>query len=92
MVLYFGVSTAVWGLFGFDWDRRPEPNLLPSLVESAVALIRPFLAVWFIAVPIIIVIAVPLALPDIARDAWTTLKGLWAFITRRKRNRDDGDD
>ena len=56
LLLYFGVSTAAIEFWSTrTWKLQPEPEFFDSLLEAAVTLIRPPLAVvvtfWAVAIP-----------------------------------------
>lgn len=56
LLIYFGISDAALDFWGTrKWELRPEPHFFESLVEAAVMLVRPFLAVvltfWVVAIP-----------------------------------------
>jgi hypothetical protein len=56
MLCYFGIARAAIEFWGtFKWRLQPEPNLFYELIEAAVVLLRPFLAVpmtfWAVAIP-----------------------------------------
>jgi hypothetical protein len=59
-LLYFGVTAAVIAFWSTHTrELKPEPEFFESLIEAAVTLIRPFLAVvltfWAVAIPLGIV-------------------------------------
>ena len=56
LLQYFGICAAVMEFWSTrTWTLKPEPDLFYSLVEAAVTLIRPFIAVvltfWAVAIP-----------------------------------------
>lgn len=60
LLLYFGIFSAVFDFWFSDtWKLKPESDLFESLLEAAVILIRPFLAVvftfWLVVFPPLIV-------------------------------------
>jgi uncharacterized membrane protein HdeD (DUF308 family) len=61
LLLYFGITNAVMDFWStHTWKLKPESDLVESLFEAAVTLIRPFLAVvltfWAVAIPPLIVL------------------------------------
>jgi hypothetical protein len=61
VLLYFGVPRSFADFYATHrWTYEPETDILTSLVNAAVELIRPFLAVlvcgWAIAIPVGIVV------------------------------------
>lgn len=79
LLLYFGITNAVMEFWNNSvWKLEPESDFFESLVEAAVTLIRPFLAVliasWFVAIPVAIV--------------YGLCAGIWTLL-RRLVNRDD---
>lgn len=72
LLLYFGIPNAVIEFFStHTWNLKPERDLVPSLVDAAVTLARPFLAVvltfWAVAIPPAIVLGIWCWGTDIAR-------------------------
>jgi hypothetical protein len=75
-LLYFGVTNAVITFWGsHSWQRNPEPEIFESLIESAIFLTRPFLAVvltfWAVAIP-----------PGIVWGLWLWGTDIVAFFKR----------
>jgi len=60
LLLYFGVPQSFIEFYGtHQWTYEPETDILASLFNAAVELVRPFLAVvicgWAVAIPLGIV-------------------------------------
>ena len=56
VLIYFGIPQSIIELCGTgQWKYQPETEFFGVLVGSAVTLIRPFLAVWVIAIPVVFV-------------------------------------
>ena len=56
VLIYFGIPQSIIELCGTgQWKYQPETEFFGVLVGSAVQLIRPFLAVWVIAIPVVFV-------------------------------------
>jgi uncharacterized membrane protein HdeD (DUF308 family) len=61
LLIYFGITKAVMDFWStHTWKLKPESEFFKSLVNAAVTLIRPFLAVvltfWAVAIPLGIVL------------------------------------
>ena len=56
VLIYFGIPQSMIKLCGTgQWKYQPETEFFVVLFNSAVQLIRPFIAVWVIAIPVVFV-------------------------------------
>lgn len=56
VLIYFGIAQSFIEFWGTGkWVYKPEPTIFESLFNSAIELIRPFLAAYFITWPFLIV-------------------------------------
>jgi hypothetical protein len=85
LLLFFGITNAVMDFWStHTWNLKPESDFFESLIEAAVTLIRPFLAVvltfWAVVIP-----------PAIVWGLWLWGADIPRFL-KRLVNRDDRDD
>jgi hypothetical protein len=77
VLMYFGIAASIIDFMGSGkWKYQPEPDIASSLLNAAVFLIRPFLAVVVLGWALIIPIGLAFWVCMWSRDAFSFLRRL----------------